>query len=269
MKRILVPTDFSENAKLALKHAIDIANRFGSTITILHAFQTTTVTGSFGNIDHVIKNDREEELADLIMDVKPLLGDKAHIEGLVKKGPSIDMICETAEKLKVSLIVMGTTGADGMKKLFLGSTASNVILETSKPVLAIPKEYKEFKISRIVLASDNKKIEKLAILNPLLELATNFGAALNLLTVMDSENPQVQTDNSLQEYLKKSGVDSGYHKVNSPDIVKGILEFINQENADMLCLIHHHRGLFDSIFHSSVAEKIAFSSKVPLLVLCD
>lgn len=269
MKRILVPTDFSENAKLALKHAIDIAYRFGSSITILHAFQTTTVTGSFGNIDRVVKNDREEELTELINEVKPLLGDKAHIEGIVKKGPSIDMICQTAEKLKVNMIVMGTTGADGMKKMFLGSTASNVILETSKPVLAIPKEFKEFKISSIVLASDNKKIENLAILKPLLELATNFGAILNLLTVMDPENPQPQTDNSLQEYLKKSGFESGYHKVNSKDVVKGILEFIDQENAEMLCLIHHNRGLFKSIFHSSVAEKIAFSSKVPLLVLCD
>lgn len=269
MKRILIPTDFSKNAKLALKYAIDIANHFGSTLYVLHTFQTTTVTGSFETIDQVEKTDREEELAELINEMKPLLNGSAHIEGIVKKGPSVDMICQTAEKLKVGMIVMGTTGADGMKKMFLGSTASNVILETSKPVLAIPKDFKEFRITNIVLAADTKKIENQAVLKPLVDLATKFGAVLNLLTVVDGENPQSQTDNTIQEYLQKGGVDSAYHKVNSQDVVKGILEFIDQENVDMLCLIHHNRGFIQNFFHSSVAEKIAFASKVPLLVLCD
>ena len=269
MKKILVPTDFSVNAKLALKHAIEIANHLGGIVSVLHVYQKSTFIGSFGTIDQVVKKDCEQELSKLISQMKPFLSDQAHIEGFVKNGPSIDTICETADKLDVCMIVMGTTGADGMKKMFLGSTASNVILETSKPVLAIPKEFQNFKISNVTLASDNKKIENLDVLKPIIDFVTHFDAVLNLLTVIDKENPEPETNTSLQDYLKKNGVNSTYHKVSSEDVEKGILEFVERENSNMLCVLHHGKGLFQSIFHSSVAEKIAFDSKVPLLVLCD
>lgn len=267
MKKILVPTDFSENSKLAIKHAIRIANQLGGTVSVLHVFQVLTVVPSFGTIDKLEIIDREQELSELISEMKPLLGDKARIEGFVKRGPSIDTICETAEKMNVSMIVMGTTGADGMKKLFLGSTASNVILETSKPVLAFPKECQNFKLSNITLALDNKKTEDIHVLQPILDLVSNFDAVLNLLTVVDEENPKIQTDTTLQDQLEKIGINSTYHKVSAKNVATGILEFVKRENSDMLCLIHHGRGLFQEIFHSSIAEKIAFESKIPLLVL--
>lgn len=269
MKKILVPIDFSENSKLALKHAIKIINQLGGTVSVLHVFQVLTVTGSFETIDQVEKEEREQELLQLITEMKPFLGDKAHIEGFVKKGPSVETICRKADKLNVSMIVMGTTGADGMKKLFMGSTASNVILETSKPVLVIPKEFQNFKISNITLALDNKKIKDVHVLQPIIDFVTKFDAVLNLLTVIDEEIPGFETDTTLQDQLKKIGIDSTYQKVISNDVAKGIMEFVSKENSDMLCLIHHSRGLFQEIFHSSVAEKIAFESKVPLLVLND
>ncbi len=269
MKKILVPTDFSENAKLALKHAIEIANHMGDTITVLHAYQTTTVTGSFKTIDEIVKDDREQELLELIREMKPLLGNTAHIEGLVKKGSPVDMICQTADNLDVRMIIMGTTGADGMKKLFLGSTASNVILEASKPVLAIPKESQNLEISNITLALDNKTMEDIHTLKPIIDLVNQFNAVLNLLTVNDGENSELETDTSVQDLFRKNGVAATYHKVSSDEVVKGILEFADRENSDLLCLIHHSRGLFQSIFHSSVSEKIAFDSKVPFLVLID
>ena len=269
MIRILVPTDFSENSKLALKHAIKIVNQLGGTVSVLHAYQTTTITGSFETIDQVEKNEREDELSKLIKEMKPLLADTVQIEGFVKKGPSIDTICQTAKKLDVNMIVMGTTGADGMKKFFLGSTASNVILETSKPVLAIPIEFQNFKISNITLALDNKTIEHVHTLKPIIDLVTKFDAVLKLLTVIDEENPEFKADTSVQDLLQKNGIKSTSHKVSSNDVVKGITEFAERENSDLICLIHHTRGLFQSIFHSSVSEKIAFESKVPLLILND
>lgn len=269
MKMILVPTDFSENSKLALKHAIKIINQVGGTLSVLHVFQTTTITGSFETIDEVVRNEREEELSKLINEMNPLLDEGAHIKGYVKKGPSIDTICQTADSLNASMIVMGTTGADGMKKFFLGSTASNVILESSKPVLAIPKEFTNFKISNITLALDNKTVQDDHTLKPFIDFAKQFDAVLSLLTVMDEENPAFKTDPSVQDLLKKHGIDSTYHKVSSNDVEKGILEFVEKEDSDMICLIHHPKGLFQSIFHSSVAEKIAFESKVPLFVFND
>lgn len=267
MKKILVPTDFSENAKLALGHAIQIANKFGATVFVLHAYHVATSTGNLVSIDHIVKADREEELAALISEIKPLLAPNTKIESQVSKGNSVESICKAAEKLKVDIIIMGTTGADGMKKIFLGSTASNVMLHTPIPVLAIPTDFQNFHPWNITLALDDKKIEDLTLLKPILDLVKGFDAVLDLLTVIDENHPKARIDPDLEEYLKIEGVNYTYFIVKADNIVEGIRKFVAREKSDMLCLIHHPRGLFQNIFGASVAKEMVFASSVPLLVL--
>ncbi|MDI1323711.1 MAG: universal stress protein [Algoriphagus sp.] len=267
MKKILVPTDFSENANLALRHAIQVANKFGATLYILHAYLVATSTGNLVSIDHIVKADREEELAALISEIKPLLDPKTQIVSQVIKGISVESICNAAEKLKVDIIIMGTKGADGMKKIFLGSTASNVILHTTIPVLVIPSVFESFKISNITLALDDKEIEDSTVLKPILDFIKGFDAVLDLLSVIDEDHPKAKIDRNLEEYFNKEGVTYTYFIVKAPNIVEGIRKFVARESSDMLCLIHHSRGFFQNIFGASVTKEMTFDSSVPILVL--
>lgn len=267
MKKILVPIDFSANANLALRHATQVANKFGATISVLHAYQVATSTGNLVSIDHIVEADREEELKAQISEIKPLLDTNTKIESQVIKATSVESICMVAEKLKADLIIMGTKGADGMKKLFLGSTASNVILHTSIPVLAIPSDFQNFHLTNITLALDDKKIGDLTLLKPILELAKEFKAVLKLLTVIDEEHPKARIDPDLEEYLKNEGVNYTYFIVKADHIVEGIRKFVVREKSDLLCLIHHPRGMFQNIFGASVAKELVFELSVPLLVL--
>lgn len=265
--KILVPTDFSENANLALRHAIQVANKFGGTVNVVHIYQIATTTGSFVSIDDIVRADREGEIADLIDNMKPLLATNTTIEGHVRKGNSVENICEISEKLNIDLIIMGTKGADGMKKMFLGSTASNVLLKATIPVLVIPNEFLDFKISNITLALDDKKFEDLTVLKPILDLVKGFGAVLDLLTVMDGSHPKAKIDPDLEHYLNKEGITYTYFIVKAEDILEGLRNFVAREKSDMLCLIHHPRGFFQNIFGPSVAKEMAFDSSVPLLVI--
>lgn len=267
MKKILVPTDFSENANLALRHAIHIANQFGAIITVVHIYQITTTTGSLKSIDHIVQDDREEEIAVLIEEMKSLLTNHARMEGQVRKGNSVENICQIAEKLKVDIIIMGTKGADGMKKMFLGSTASNVILNTAIPVLVVPGAFENFKLSNITLALDNKKIEELKVLKPILDLVKGFGAKLELLTVIDEDHPKAKIDPNLEGHFTTEGLTYTYSIIKGPEIIEGIRKFVARENSDMLCLIHRSRGFFQNIFGESVSKEMAFDSSVPLLIL--
>lgn len=267
MKKILVPTDFSENANLALKHAIQVANEFGGIVNVVHIYQIATSTASFVSIDDIVKADREVEVADLIDTMKPLLANNARIEGHVRKGNSVENICEIAQKLNVDLIIMGTKGADGMKKMFLGSTASNVILNTKIPVLVIPREFSNFKLSNITIALDDKKFEDFNVLKPVLDLVKGFGAVLDLLTVIDEDHPKAKIDSGLEDYLTKEGISYTYFVVKASDILEGLRNFVAREKSEMLCLIHHPRGFFQNLFGPSVAKEMAFVSSVPLLVL--
>lgn len=267
MKKILVPSDFSENANLALKHAIQVANEFGGIVNVVHIYQIATSTASFVSIDDIVKADREAEVADLIDTMKPLLSNNATIEGHVRKGNSVENICDLAKKMNVDIIIMGTKGAGGMKKMFMGSTASNVILNTTIPVLVIPNEFSNFKISNITLALDDKKFEDFSVLKPVLDLVKGFGAVLDLLTIIDEAHPKAKIDSALEDHLAKEGITYTYFVVKAPEILEGLRNFASREKSDMLCLVHHPRGFFQNIFGQSVAKEMAFDSRVPLLVI--
>jgi nucleotide-binding universal stress UspA family protein len=162
---------------------------------------------------------------------------------------------------------MGTTGASGMKKMFMGSTASNVIKNTTVPVLAIPNDFHNFQISNITIALDSHKVSDAYVLKPIVDLVKAFGTTLNLLMVVEDEAVEVNIDPQLQEHLKQFGVSYTYFKLSANNIGQGIQEFVSRKNSDMLCLLHHTRSWFQDLFHSSVTNQMAFESKVPLFVL--
>lgn len=74
-------------------------------------------------------------------------------------------------------------------------------------------------------------------------------------------------DPDLEDSLRKKGVNYTFFLVKADKVLEGIRKFVAQEKSDMLCLIHHPRGLFQNIFGASVAKEMAFDSSVPLLVL--
>ena len=267
IKKILVPTDFSENADLALKYAIQVANQFGATIYVLHAYLIASSAGNLVSIDHFVKADRQQEVDELVDKMKPLLSANARLEAHVKNGNPVDSIRLAAEKMKADLIIMGTKGAGGMRKFFLGSTASQVVLHSEIPVLVIPWAFEHFRISTLTLALDDKKIEDLKILKPILDLVKSFGANLNLLSVRNEEHPLTKIDSDLEDHLTKQGVKFSRVIEDSPDVIEGIQNFVNREHSDLLCLIHHPRGFFQRIFDTSISKEMSFDSRVPLMIL--
>jgi nucleotide-binding universal stress UspA family protein len=267
MIKILVPTDFSPNANLALEHALKVANQLSGEVHVLHAYQIETRTGSFVTIENIIQEDREKDIAKLVEQMQPLLKSGTQLEGHVRKGSSVDSIIKKAQKIDADMIIMGTTGAGGMKKLFLGSTASNVINETSIPVLAIPMDIHNFDLAKITLALDTKNIENLSVLDPLVKLAKAFKSSLMLVTILDPIQVNPGVDPEIEAFFKEADISYTYFGITAPDVIVCIQEFVVREKSDLLCVLHRSRGLFEGFFDQSVAKQIAFDSSVPLLVL--
>lgn len=267
MKKILVPTDFSENANQALEYAISIANQFDATIHVLHVYSIASSTGHLVSINNIVQEDREKELNTNLRKMKPLLKNNASLEGYVRNGSSVETICRAAEKLTVDLIIMGTTGASGMKKMFMGSTANNVIKRTELPVLAVPAGFNDFKLDNITISVDDQKLAEPYVLHPAVELANSFKTDVNLLHVVESTEDDHEIDHKLQDHLKQFGVGYTYFKLSAQDTAQGILEFVHRKNSNLLCMIKHHRSWFQGLFHSSVSGKMAFESNIPVLVL--
>jgi nucleotide-binding universal stress UspA family protein len=145
--KILVPIDGSEPSFHAVRIANNIAKRFNSEIIFLYVvvspskYEYANLTGLVTpkQIDMIIQNAKEEakdwfkRIEDMVKEENPniKLSTKVILTGIAVYGE----IIQYAEKESIDLIVIGTRGRSGVKKLLLGSTASGVATYSSCPVL--------------------------------------------------------------------------------------------------------------------------------------
>jgi len=147
LTKILVPIDFSDCSKKALQYAVPFAKQFGATITLLHVVHVNYVGGpEFGAIDFQIpeadlRKSAEKQLTELAStEVQP----QAAAETLVRTGQEVLEIVDAAQKLESDLIIISTHGRTGLKHVFMGSVAENVVRLAPCPVLVVREHEHEF-----------------------------------------------------------------------------------------------------------------------------
>ncbi|MBN2290177.1 MAG: universal stress protein [Candidatus Glassbacteria bacterium] len=141
MKKILVAIDFSAGSAQALHYALKFARQFGSDLLLLHVIHDPAEAPGFYSSrkagEPVFSN--MEEAASAMMDdfVAEHLQEWKKFEVRIIPGLPADEIVRTAEKEKAEMIVMGTSGHRGLKRLMIGSVAESVIRASACPVLAV------------------------------------------------------------------------------------------------------------------------------------
>ena len=145
--KILVPIDGSEPSFHAARIACNIANKLNSEIIILYVVvspsrqEYTYLTGFVmpKQIDMIIQN-AKEEAKDWFKRIENMINEnnlnvKMSTKVILTQVAIYGEIIQYAEKESIDLIVIGTRGRSGMKKLLLGSTASGVVTYSHCPVL--------------------------------------------------------------------------------------------------------------------------------------
>jgi nucleotide-binding universal stress UspA family protein len=140
-RHILAPTDFSEYSKKAVASALELAQKFGAKLTILHVVELPPypVEGYVPpSLSATFLDDMERQATvDLAQVVPEAEAAKVEVARLVAVGTPYRKIVETAEADHVDLIVMATAGRTGFSHLVLGSIAERVVRTASCPVLTI------------------------------------------------------------------------------------------------------------------------------------
>jgi nucleotide-binding universal stress UspA family protein len=145
--KILVPTDFSDGAKTALDRALDLRQRFGATVTLLHIYELPTVytdvyvfsADLIGTIERGARERMARTLEYAEKRARELDPTQAHpaIDGKVMAGAGAYSIVDVAKSGGYDLIVMGTHGRTGIRHLLIGSVAERVVRTAPCPVLTI------------------------------------------------------------------------------------------------------------------------------------
>jgi nucleotide-binding universal stress UspA family protein len=140
-RHILAPTDFSEYSKKAVASALELAQKFGAKLTILHVIELPPypVEGYVPpSLSATFLDDMERQATvDLAQVVPEAEAAKVEVARLVAMGTPYRKIVETAEADHVDLIVMATAGRTGFSHLVLGSIAERVVRTASCPVLTM------------------------------------------------------------------------------------------------------------------------------------
>lgn len=270
MKKILVPTDFSEQAENALKVAVQLAKKHESEIYLLHMLEipiqeidALSTPSALPEAMFFMK--LAEQKFDALLS-KSYLKDVV-VHDIVKNFPSFRSVIDTCHEHDVNLIVMGSHGASGLKEMFIGSNAEKVVRTSDIPVLVIKGEHTDFKVERFVFASDFKNDNK-ETYRQATEFAQSFGAELHLLMVntanefLSTSDAKNRIHNFIKDYDFK---DYTIHIYNDESVESGILNFSKEINADLIGISTHGRQGISHFFSGSIGEDVVNHANLPVM----
>jgi nucleotide-binding universal stress UspA family protein len=135
-RTILHPTDFSPGSAAALAAACHLARDSDARLVVLHAFGPVVPVGAEGVI---VSSDIDElrAIARRELDSIRPPSSTVRVEKIIREGMSTQVILDTAAELKADLIVMGTHGRTGFRRLVLGSVTEDVLRRATCPVLTV------------------------------------------------------------------------------------------------------------------------------------
>lgn len=142
MNTILVAIDFSDDSRLALRRALEIADRFDAKVTLVHAIDLTGLRGAapelyvdIPSLAARIRDSAEAGLREIAAAEDP--EGRRIVAAEVYEGRPANAIVEAAREKKASLIVTGTHGRTGLSRMVLGSVAERVVRHAPCDVLVV------------------------------------------------------------------------------------------------------------------------------------
>lgn len=277
MKRILVPTDFSKTAQIAVDTARDIALKSGAQLLLLHVVEAAT--GGSYNVEGEVPwgNDAEDKLftLKLIERSKKQLEKQASdpklagikVKTLLRLGTPFHGMQTIITEQKVDLVVMGTAGRGQLEELVIGSNTERIVRHAHCPVLTVQKKPIRSNFKNIVYATSLNKDEEVfsRIVRSTQQL---YDAKIHLVHINTPGNFQreVVVRRYMEDFAKKLQLKNYTINLFSDNTEEeGIIYFADQVEADLIAMATHGRTGFAHVIAGSIAEDVVSHSKRPVL----
>lgn len=271
MKRILVPTDFSACAQAAADVALAIAVKTNAEICFLHLHTPEPIGGHMamhGGGSH--ERHQHHDCSGPARASLDQLVKAAEQQGISAKSALVldedwEQVEKHAEAFSIDLIIMGSHGVKGIRRIFLGSHALQMIRHTDLPVLIIKSAITDFKIRTIVFVTtlEERELEALALLD---QVTCPWNAVIHLLYVskpMTSEETDVSLG-KIQQLTKGLKTPVEFSICNEQ---AGIKKVAMDLDADMIVLTTHGNNSLFRAVSSGLAEKFAAEHERPVLII--
>ncbi|WP_424001021.1 universal stress protein [Maribacter sp. IgM3_T14_3] len=278
MKKILITTDFSDNAWNAIFTALKIYTDVECHFYLLHAFEPSPVNmmGSktqqrLGVIYDSLSKYSVKELEEMLSYLKINHKNAKHqFTTLSKPGNLEDAVESVLSENDIDMLIMGTQGATGAKDVFLGSNTVKVLnLIKSIPILVVPTGFNFQSLKSILFATDFSAPYTKNLFDPIIELSKLWSANIEIVHVAIEFNLNDYQE-AHKEVLKErlSGFDIKFKNIPFEiNISKSIDLYAEEKNSSFLTILRHQHTFWENVIGEPVVKKIAFHSKIPVLFL--
>lgn len=277
MRNILIPTDFSNNAYNAIKYGLQLLKKHRCTIYLLHVNPVPPYSGAASSVrgksellEETLLKDSRENLQKLITRIeKSGLNAKHTFVPMSTYDFFVDTVKREAENKNIDLIIMGTKGASGIKKVTLGSNTGDVITKIKCPLLAVPEDTTYHKPREIAFPTDYHIKYDMKVLDTLLQMVEMNRSILRILHISkkgeELSDEQLANKDFLHDYLKD--VDHSFHSLTGSKLETAVQCFTESRDIDMIAMVAKNLNFFQRILFRPAVEEISYHTKVPFLVL--
>jgi len=275
MKKILVPTDFSEQAENALKVAAQVARNHNCEIYLLHMLELPLDLINPADNDST-SNDLPESIFFMklahqkfnnIMKKDYLDGVKVH--ETVEFHEAFDGIMEISNKHDCDLIIMGSSGSKGAKDLFIGSNTEKVVRHSNIPVLVLKNKFENFQVNNVMYAT-NLATETTNSFLKAKEFADNFKASIEIVFINTSK--KFKTSDEIEKrkeiYYDQLGItedDVPFVVRNDHNTENGIVNYAKKRKFDIISIGTHGRKGISRFINGSLSEDLVNHVKIPVV----
>ncbi|MGK0329820.1 MAG: nucleotide-binding universal stress UspA family protein [Paraglaciecola sp.] len=276
MKRILLPTDFSENAYNAISYAVQLYKDIKCKFYILHTYTPVSISAgsmvdnySSFDLQDITKETAERKVKEIEDGLKTEFNNANHtFITMVSFNTLTSEMVEVVKKKEINFVIMGTKGATGAKEIFIGSNTMQTIKNLKCPVIAIPSGFKYEKPSEILFPTDYEIHKANKYLSLIKELCKKNNSRLHVLNVSQDiplKVKQEQTETFLDDFFKETA--HLFHNTENQDLVEAIVTFKKTHKINFLIMVHNEHNFFENLFFKPVVNQMVYHTNIPFLVI--
>ena len=277
-KKIIVGTDFSDNAAIAFHYAHHLATRLKAELHVVNVYEIPINPGSPQYLDYMPTLDELEKsatarLARFVSDISDtgntMVASRVKVTSETMIGFPADRFVELSKDPSVDLMIVGTAGEHGWLDKAFGSTAIKVSREAFCPVLLVPHGANYQGIHHIIYASsfDSGKAKEIRIA---IDFAKYFASALHFVHVITKQDDIGISEKLLFKHLinnEHTKVPYTIENIHAFTSAEGIQQYTDSNEADLLVTVTEHRSFWEKLTHVSTTKTLAWNTHLPLLVL--
>ena len=281
VRNILLATDFSQCSARALDYAVGIADRYESQLHLFHCIDPAPYEVVAPDVLWKTVDDARSELEEVLSDLRRQgRVNRSDVKVVVEVGEAAKVLPNVARDLKTDLIVVGTHGRTGWKKMLLGSVAEAVIDEASCPVLSVASSAVRTRIKiygpeNILLVSEAARRSHHAE-SYAFSLARRYRARLSVLDVLENRSGRVLAQVSelmcCETNLNAPIPDRGLARPEQLAVEVGtessvVLRVANRTAADLVVLPVPQDHKFTDRFVSTDSYRVVCDAACPVLTV--